>query len=55
MAICLPTNVNEAEHFYAVNCEVPDGAEWVVVEGVAPLCLPVVEILIKVDGKAVPG
>lgn len=50
----LPTNIIKTEHFNGVYCEVSAGAERLVVESVAALCLPVVEILIQVDRQSIP-
>ena len=50
----LPTNIIKSEDFYGVYCEVSAGAERLVFKSVAPLCLPVVEILIQVYCQAIP-
>ena len=50
----LPTNIIKAEHFNGVYCEVSAGAERLVFKSLAPLRLPVVEILIQVDRQSIP-
>ena len=50
----LPTNIIKAEHFNGVYCEISAGAERIIFKSVASLSLAVVEILIQVDGQAIP-